>query len=95
MKARGYGLKHRKPFSLYKYHTSDVVFTVLTLCLAAAAITFAGIGGLSMQFYPTILLPEATTMIVLCYISYGALALLPAALELMERIKWKLLMSGI
>ena len=25
MKARGYGLKHRKPFSLYKYHTSDMV----------------------------------------------------------------------
>lgn len=95
MKARGYGLKHRKPFSLYKYHTSDMVFTAITLALAAAAITFAAIGGLSMQFYPTIILPEKTAMIILCYVSYGALALLPAALELMERIRWRYLTSAI
>lgn len=95
MKARGYGLKHRKPFSLYKYHASDLVFTATTLLLSAAAITFAAIGGLSMQFYPTIALPEKTAMIILCYVFYGALAMLPAALELIERIRWRYLTSAI
>lgn len=95
MKARGYGLKHRKPFSLCKYHASDVAFTVVTLILAVAAILFAALGGLSMQFYPTIVLPKTTALIILCYVSYGALALLPAVLEFTERIKWRYLTSGI
>lgn len=95
MKARGYGLKHRTPFSLFKYHRSDVVFTVLTVVLSAAAITFAAVGGLSMQFYPNIVLPDATSLIILCYVFYGALALLPSILELKEIIKWKYLTSGI
>ena len=95
MKARGYGLKHRKPFSLCKYHASDVAFTVVTLILAVAAIVFAALGGLSMQFYPTIVFPKTTALIILCYVSYGALALLPAVLEFTERIKWRYLTSGI
>ena len=95
MKARGYGLKHRKPFSLFKYHASDVVFTVITVIFAASAITFAAAGGLSMQFYPTIGFPDRTPTIILCYVTYGALALLPAALEITERIKWRYLTSRI
>ena len=95
MKARGYGLKHRKPFSLFKYHVSDVVFTVIAAMLAAGAITFAAVGGLSMEFYPNIVLPTASPLIILCYVFYGALALLPALLELKESIKWKYLTSAI
>ena len=95
MKARGYGLKHRTAFSLYKYHISDIVFTIITVLLAASAITFAAVGGLSMQFYPTIALPETTALIVVCYISYGALSLLPAVLEITEILKWRYLTSRI
>ncbi|MBQ6552082.1 MAG: cobalt transport protein [Clostridia bacterium] len=95
MKARGYGLKHRTAFSLYKYHASDIVFTIITVLLAASAITFAAVGGLSMQFYPTVALPETTALIVACYISYGTLALLPAVLEITEILKWRYLTSRI
>ncbi|MBO4934398.1 MAG: energy-coupling factor transporter transmembrane protein EcfT [Clostridia bacterium] len=95
MKARGYGLKHRTSFTLYKYHASDIIFTIITVLLAASAITFAAVGGLSMQFYPNVALPETTTLIVASYISYGALALLPAVLEITEILKWRYLTSRI
>ena len=95
MKARGYGLKHRKPYSVYRYRVSDAVFTVVSVLLAVCAVTFAAVGGISVQFYPRIVLPTRDAAVIICYASYGALALLPALLEIKETLKWKYLMSKI
>lgn len=95
MRARGYGLKGRTAFSLYKKRRSDTIFTAVNLFLSAASICFAAFGNISMSFYPSIVIPELKTTTLLCYISYAFLALLPSILELKEILKWKYLVSKI
>lgn len=95
MTARGYGLKKRRHFSIFKLRVSDAIILSLTLALATLTCACLALGKLDFEFYPYVKHAPLTWVSVIGYISYGALALLPTFSELEEKLKWKYLKSKI
>lgn len=82
MRSRGYGLKGRTAFSIYRFDNRDRCFVIglfacLTLILMAALL-----GQTAMTFDPQIILPPVTSVSYLFYFGYAVLCLLPIAIEL-------------
>lgn len=95
MTARGYGLSKRTHFSVFRLQKSDAIFITTTLILFALTCTCAATGAIGFEFYPALAHAEQTTLSAVGYISYGILAILPSAVEVKEKIKWKYLKSKI
>ena len=95
MTARGYGVTKRSQFAIYRFRKSDGLLLAASLLLCA--VTFAGMGmkAVGYSFYPTITHAQLSLMSVAAYVSYGALCLLPAILEISEVMRWKSLQSAI
>ncbi|MCB8817451.1 energy-coupling factor transporter transmembrane component T [Desulfosporosinus shakirovi] len=95
MKARGYGLKNRSAFSLFKFSWRDGI--VLGIIAGLGALCWAGyIAGYGvMRFYPALaplkLSPPALGM----YLCFFILALIPSLIELRENVKWHFYKSAI
>ncbi len=88
MKARGYGLKKRSTFSLFKFDRRDGLILLIELCLAGICLTGFFLGFGTMRFYPS-LVPLKTSAAALClYTVFWILAFLPMLIELRENIKW-------
>ena len=103
MKARGYGLKGRSNYSIYKFAGADLFFTVMNILFAAVilAVILAGIGsglgnGLgTFNFYPEVSTIPFGILSAAAYASFAVICFLPAFIEIREIIKWKYLMSKI
>jgi len=89
MKARGYGLKDRTTFSLFKFDKRDGL--VLGLISVLAGICFAGYfsGYGTMQFYPSIRPLNLSPQAISLYIVFSVLAFLPIIIEVRENFKWR------
>ena len=89
MKARGYGLKNRTTFSLFKFDKRDGL--VLGVISVLAGICFAGYfsGYGTMQFYPSIRPLNLSTQAIVLYIVFAVLAFLPIIIEIEESCKWR------
>jgi len=89
MKARGYGLKNRTTFSLFKFDKRDGL--VLGLISLLAGICFAGYfsGYGTMQFYPSIRPLNLSPQAIVLYIVFAVLAFLPIIIEVRESCKWR------
>ncbi|MDH6603359.1 energy-coupling factor transport system permease protein [Bacilli bacterium PM5-9] len=95
MKARGYGLKNRTTFHLYKLEARDIVFIifiVLSLLLNLALYNFL---DLRFYYYPEIAPLKLSVGSILAYGSYLLLLLMPIIIEIKEELRWKLLISKI
>ena len=95
MKSRGYGLRGRNNFSIYRFDTRDKV-----LCTVMGAMGLTVILGIVTRqvhflFYPVIRINSGTAWAVLSYVCYGALCFLPLAVNVIEDIKWHYLKSKI
>ncbi len=95
MAARGYGVGKRTNFSNYRFRSSDIVFTVVTLVFASVVCISIGMGALDFAFYPEVRASKITLMSYIGYIFYLLLAFLPIFIETEERIRWKYLSSKI
>jgi ABC-type cobalt transport system, permease component CbiQ and related transporters len=89
MKARGYGLKNRTTFSLFKFDKRDGLF--LTVVVVLTGICFAGyfLGFGILRFYPSVASLKTSGLAVGLYTVFGALAFLPMIFELRESLKWQ------
>lgn len=89
MNARGYGSARRTSFTMFKWHTYDIVsMTVITALIGAGG--YFVFGHLSKFAYYPIL--EGSLMDVQSIIGYVVIALLmayPLLLELRETVRWK------
>lgn len=94
MSARGYGLKNRTNYSLFRLRRRDTFLLMLTLALTASAVAGIAAGALAFRFYPSVSVPQGGSA-VLFYILFGALALLPFAEETREALTWRYLLSNI
>ncbi|MBO6066388.1 MAG: hypothetical protein J6P36_08225 [Lachnospiraceae bacterium] len=94
MKARGYGLKGRTTYSVYRFKKRDAVLTMLLILLVAGVLTVMATGGLAFSFYPVLSAKHgaATTTALICY---AVTALAAAAFEAFEAIRWKVRRSRI
>ena len=91
MKSRGYGIKGRTAFSLFKFQRRDVV--MLVLCLSLLCITLAGYT--EFYYYPRISRPEQTPLALASYIAFAILSFLPLIIEIREALVWKYCVSKV
>ncbi|MDD6645695.1 MAG: energy-coupling factor transporter transmembrane component T [Oscillospiraceae bacterium] len=95
MKARGYGLKGRTHFSMYKFRKRDGIFLAVNLLLFSVVAFGMGIGFVDFSFYPLVTEIKTGAVQIVVYISLGVMSLLPFITELWEVIVWKYSMSKI
>lgn len=95
MKARGYGLKGRTNFSLFRFYPRDGI--LLSVCAVLLGVTVAGIitGDTAFYYYPRISELTLTPFSVTVYTAFGILSFLPFMIEVKEALKWKYCISKI
>lgn len=89
MKCRGYSLKGRTAFSIYRFDNRDRSFVVaLALCMTftAAAVAF---NQTTMTYNPEIIVNRITPVSGVFYIAYAVLLLLPAILQTAGEIRYR------
>lgn len=95
MKARGYGIKGRTSFSLFRFGKRDAV--LLSVCIALSAVTIiqAGLGETVFYYYPRISALKVSPCAVSAYAAFGIISFLPFAIEVKEALLWKYYISKI
>lgn len=89
MRSRGYSLKGRTAFSIYRFDNRDRSFVIaLFLCftMLLAAIL---LDQTSILYNPEIILNQITTLSLLFYAAYALLCMLPMALQLIGERRFK------
>ena len=95
MKSRGYGLKGRTAFSIYRFDDRDkTVLLWLLLCGFYILCGWAA-GGLTWQYYPMVKGVLGGVFPISFQLAYLALCLTPVLLNRLEDQKWKRLRSVI
>lgn len=89
MKSRGYTLKGRTAFSIYRFDNRDRCFVItifLCLVMMAAAVV---LDQTYIYYEPEIIMNRITAISWIFYISYAVLLLLPAILQTAGEIRFK------
>ena len=95
MKARGYGLKGRSSYSLYRFRLSDAAVLLLIALADALIIFLLSKPGTTFVFYPSTVFPAFGLPVVLSVCTFSFLCFLPFILSVREDIKWHYLRSKI
>ncbi|MFW7431885.1 energy-coupling factor transporter transmembrane component T [Vagococcus carniphilus] len=95
MKSRGYGLKGRTHFSLFKFYFEDALLLGMNLIFLMTIFLMVKSGIVSINYYPLVDPFYFTTQTVLLYIGTGLFVLLPTLIEMKEQLLWRLLISKI
>jgi len=95
MKARGYGLKGRTHFSLFKFTKRDfwVLFFIAISDFAVLLSVFYD--KIYFAYYPVITKINFSISAFVTYIFFTFIAFLPTLIEIKENLKWKYLISKI
>ena len=92
MKSRGYGLKHRSSFSIYRFDKRDMLMLVWLLLCGGIIFLAAVSGDLSWRYFPNIR-GSMSPMTICALTAYLALCLTPTVIDLREERRWKSLIS--
>jgi energy-coupling factor transport system permease protein len=93
MRARGYGIPGRTSFSLFTFGKTDGIALIVTLILGASAALGAWNGALDFTYYPAVSAPEPELADPAVWILIGVMMLLPAMIEIADRMLWNLYRS--
>lgn len=95
MKARGYGLRGRTNFSLFRFRREDgVVLAAMAVLAFCIAVSFLG-GQYDFSYYPAIMKIKTNVWDILCYGLVFLFMLVPGLLEVKENIQWNYWKSKI
>lgn len=95
MRARGYGLKGRSSYSIFRFGVSDAVMLTLTAVLVSAIVALLALGGGDFTYYPLLVLPEPSSASRALCAACAALTGLPILIEIKEKIQWHISTSTI
>lgn len=95
MRARGYGLPGRTSFSLFSFGKTDRQALAAIALLAAAAVFGAWKGTLDFRYYPVVRMPETAPIDLAVWTLIGLMMLLPAMIEVADRMLWNSYRSKI
>ena len=95
MKSRGYGLKGRTSFSIYKFTSKDAYCVSTMLAEIITIIFLISFGSIRFRYYPTVKGNLLDMQAIIFYIIYFIFLLTPMIINVGEGIKWKLLKSAI
>lgn len=93
MKARGYGLRRRTAFSIFRLTKRDQIVGVLMSVMVIGILIGFGTNMIYSMYIPRILINETNLGSVLVYCSYFFLCFMPVILNIWEDIKWSYLRS--
>lgn len=95
MKSRGYGLKGRTAFSIYRFDGRDKS-AVLWLAFCGAFVLCGAVsGGFYYRCFPTVKSGAYAPLSVSFFVIYAAMCMTPVIINLWEGRKWKRLKSAI
>lgn len=91
MAARGYGLKGRTSYNLFKIRTADIMTLLLSMLLGGVTITSYASGVNKLYYYPVIRVVESSPkwLELAGYVSFIALLAIPLAIDLIGELRWK------
>ena len=95
MKGRGYGLKGRSHYSLFRFQKRDAGFLLLIVVLDMVILGAMAAGSLEFAFYPAISATPVTLGLSLALAAFLILCLLPFILDGKEELWWKYYRSKI
>lgn len=95
MQARAYGTGKRTSFSLFRFHTRDVILLTSTLALLSVTVAGLALGGAEFTYYPRFTASNRLIPTLLAVIPYIILSLIPSIIEIEERLKWNYFLSEI
>ena len=95
MRARGYGLKGRTAYSIYRFDARDTVAAAVMAVCVIAVIAGGVMGFDTLTYYPAIEFAKVTAGTLPVYAGYCVLCLGPVILNIKENAKWKRLRSEI
>ena len=89
MEARGYGLRGRTSFHLYRFTSRDSLCTAVILLFAEGALYGMYKGKASALFYPVYVAPPFDAAAALSMASFAAMLLVPAVMDMYGEIRWR------
>lgn len=95
MKSRGFGLKGRTAYSIYRFDRRDLIVLIIVALLGVTVSVFAITGVIDFNYYPSIKGNLTDALSLATFFLYGILMLIPTILNAWEGIKWKRLRSAI
>lgn len=95
MRARGYGLKKRSCFSIYRFDRRTAVSLTVLIILVIVVLSGTAMGSADIEFYPYIVMAEVNLQGILMYGAYLLLCSFPIIIEVKEVLIWRRLQSGI
>ncbi len=95
MKARGYGLRGRTSFNIYRFCKRDAVACAVMVISFIWIVIGIITGEMSIMYYPVCKVNSSSFYSVTGYIIYAIFCLLPMILNVWEDIKWHCLTSKI
>ena len=95
MKSRGYGIKRRKAYTIYRISERDKTMLAVLLFCAVFFVNGGLSGSLSWRFYPNIRGVLTDPLTIVLEIVYCLFCFLPVILSRKEEWKWKHLRSNI
>ncbi|MCM1364022.1 MAG: energy-coupling factor transporter transmembrane protein EcfT [Faecalibacterium sp.] len=95
MKARGYGMKGRTNFALFRFNSNDAVMLAVSALLLGITLFGVGTGQTVFNYYPRISNLNVTFPALAVYISFAVLSFMPFMIEVKESLKWKYYISKI
>jgi energy-coupling factor transport system permease protein len=95
MRSRGYGLKGRTSFSIYRLDKRDKGLILVIMALTVVLATGATAGQTSIQYFPSIKIADISGFSILIYSAYFLLCFIPIILNVAEEVKWHYFQSRI
>lgn len=95
MKSRGFGLKGRTAYSIYRFDRWDLIVLIIVALLGVTVSVSAITGVIDFNYYPSIKGNLTDALSLATFFLYGILMLIPTILNAGEGIKWKRLRSAI
>lgn len=93
MKSRGYGLKGRTAFSIYRFDKRDRKAMITIIGSVFFILYGVTQDAIKFKYYPKIKITPITPISFMIYTIYGLLCLMPLIINIWEAIKWKHLQS--
>ena len=95
MKSRGYGLRGRTNFSMYRFDTRDKIMFGVLAFFGAAVVAAIAAKKVYFYYFPMLEGNPLNQETFLIYSVYGGICLFPVIINLVEDIKWHYLRSEI
>ena len=95
MKSRGYGLRGRTSYSIYRFTRRDALLSFLLAVSFALSVVSMAAKDVWFRFYPSIKYSEVGPMTVIGLAAFTVLCALPLLLNIKEGLTWRALISRI